>query len=137
MTYDDPFSKGPIARYSWIRGILDYTVKHVPPKKISLGLPLYYWVWNSSGTRLGAGGYKGLKSVLDKYRTTYFYDEKYQAPRITYKKNKKTYTLWYENGKSLNKKIDLIKEYGLGGFSAWSLGSEVPSVYPDFVKHYY
>jgi spore germination protein YaaH len=138
MTYDDPFSAGPIARYSWIKKVLDYTVKHVPSKKISLGIPLYYWVWsNATGTRLGSGGYAALRTILNKYRTVYYYDTTYQAPRVTYKKNKKSYAIWYENGRSLQAKIDLIKQYGLGGFSAWSLGSEVPSAYPDFVKHSY
>jgi spore germination protein len=138
MSYDDPFSTGPVARYSWLKEVLDYAVKHVPPKKISLGLPLYYWVWsNSTGTRLGAGGYSALKSILNKYRTAYYYDTTYQAPRITYKKNKKFYTLWYENGKSLQAKIDFIKQYKLGGFSAWALGSEVPSAYQAFAKHSY
>jgi spore germination protein YaaH len=138
MTYDDPFSTGPIARYAWIKKVLDYSVKHIPPKKISLGLALYYWPWSkATGERLGAGGYAALKNILNKYKTVYYYDTTYQAPRVTYKKNKKSYTIWYENGKSLQAKIDLIKQYGLGGFSAWSLGSEVPSAYQVFTKHSY
>jgi spore germination protein YaaH len=135
MTYDDPWSTGPIARYSWIKKVLDYAVKHIPSKKISLGLPLYYWQWdNASSQRIGIGGYVGLKNVLDKYYTKYYYDTVYQAPYVTYKKNKKAYTIWYENGRSLTAKIDLLKQYGLGGYSAWSLGLEVPSTYTAFTK---
>lgn len=35
-----------------------------------------------------------------------------------------TYTLWYENEKSIKAKLQLIKKYNLKGTGTWSLGKE-------------
>lgn len=135
MSYDDPNSKGPVASLPWTKQVLDYTLQFVPPEKISLGLGLYYWKWNDKTTKLvEIGGYSGIKNVFNKYYYTSGYSEENEAPFIKYKIKKIPYTLWYENGKSIGKKLELINNYGLAGFSAWALGLEVPSVQDLFKK---
>lgn len=130
MSYDDPDSKGAIARYEWLLRVIAYSVAHIPEKKISLGLGFYYWAWNNATQKLASiGGYEGMKNVLEKYDPTYIYSTIQHAPYLTYVKKKKRYTMWYENRKSVKEKISLIKKYGLNGFSAWALGLEVPSIY--------
>lgn len=130
MSYDDPNSKGPVAGLPWMRDVLDHAMLEVPPEKISLGIPFYYWKWNDKSDKLvEIGGYTGIKNVLSRYNNTYGYSAEHEAPYLKYKVKNIPYTLWYENGKSIAKKIELIKEYGLAGFSAWALGLEVPSVH--------
>ena len=130
MSYDDPVSKGPIARYTWLEQVLAYSLKYIPKQKLSLGIPLYYWKWDDDRGRIvGIGGYEGIKTSLSKRVVTYGYDNVEQAPYYRYTEKKKHYSVWYENKKSIAAKIDLIKTYQLHGFSAWVLGLEMPEVY--------
>jgi spore germination protein YaaH len=131
MSYDDPNSQRPVVGFTWLNKVIDFSLTKIPPEKISLGLALYYWQWrNVDGKRVGIGGNEGINNVIKKYKVTYYYDTEEQAPYFNYwAKDGKGYTIWYENARSIAKKISLIKKYGLHGFSAWALGLELPSVY--------
>lgn len=130
MSYDDPDSKGPIAPYPWLKKIIIHSLKYIPAQKLSLGLPLYYWKWNTdSGKLISVGGYLGIQNTLKKRKVLAGYSAANGAPYLKYSVRKNHYLLWYENGKSIAQKIGLIKKYKLQGFSAWLLGLETPSVY--------
>ncbi len=135
MSYDDPDSKGPIARYAWLKRVLDFTLTLVPKEKVSLGLGLYYWQWNEAGKRVGIGGQKGIGEVFDKYQVTQTYSLEHEAPYLKYQKSGKNYTIWFENKRSVAKKLELMNNLGLRGFSVWALGLEVPSVYQVIRKN--
>ena len=133
MSYDDPSSTGPVAPYPWLKEVINYSLKFIPANKLSLGIPLYYWKWNNTSANLvGVGGYAGIKNTLKKRRVTLGYSVVNQNPFIKYTYRKNQYIIWYENSKSMAKKISLIKQYKLKGFSAWVLGLEYPSVYSVF-----
>ncbi len=130
MAYDDPNSKGPVVEYAWLGQVIDYSLKLIPPDKLSLGIPLYYWQWSdATGKRIGIGGRKGIYAVFKKHKVAVRYSIKHEAPYLTYWNHAKEYTIWYENARSVKKKIGLIKKYQLHGFSAWALGLELPSIY--------
>lgn len=128
MSYDDPESKGPVARYSWLQKVLEHTLTLVPNEKVSMGIPLYYWKWDDATDKLvGIGGYSGMEKTLKTRKVQFGYDPEEQAPFMTYKSQNRQYTLWYENEKSIKKKLELIPKYDLMGFSAWVLGTEHPT----------
>jgi spore germination protein YaaH len=130
MSYDAPDSKGAIAPYPWLVTAIEYAIKQIPPQKISLGIGLYYWKWSDVRGKLeGIGGFEGLKTALSQYNVKLGYSDTDKAPYMKYIRNKKSYTIWYENDQSVKEKISLIKSYGLDGFSAWALGLELPSVH--------
>jgi spore germination protein YaaH len=130
MSYDAPDSKGAIAPYPWLVQAIEYALAYVPPQKISLGIGLYYWKWSDARGRIeGIGGFEGLKTALSEYNPKLGYSETDRAPYLKYIRNKKAYTIWYENDQSVKEKIELIKRYNLAGFSAWAIGLEVPSVH--------
>lgn len=130
MSYDDPFSEGPVAEYSWLQKVVAYSLAHIPKEKISLGIPFYYWKWNSTtGERLSIGGGDSIKKIMKEFKTKAHYSTKEQVPYLTYKDNGKSIILWYENSKSIAQKISLIKKNGLLGFSAWALGLETEGVF--------
>jgi len=130
MSYDDPESTGPVARYSWIEKVITHSLKYIPKEKLSLGIPLYYWKWDTArGKIVGIGGNTTLQETLKKYKVTKGYSEKEQVPFLTYQIAKKSYTIWYENAKSIEKKLELITKNDLHGFSAWALGLETPGIH--------
>jgi spore germination protein YaaH len=135
MSYDDPNSKGPVVEYSWLQKVIAYSLMHIPKEKISLGIPLYYWQWSdTTGKRIGIGGNKGIQTVLSKHKVALHYDSIQKAPYMTYWSHAASFTIWYENAKSISEKIALIKSNGLYGFSAWALGLEQPDVYVAMKK---
>lgn len=130
MSYDDPESKGPIAAYPWVKRVIEHSLLSVPKEKLSLGIPLYIWRWDTGREKLvGIGGYKNIKTILATRKVKYGYSAIEQAPFIKYSVKKKNYTIWYENAKSVAKKLELIASYKLHGFSAWALGLEVPDIH--------
>lgn len=135
MSYDDPESKGPVARYSWLQRVIEHTLNLVPNEKISMGIPLYYWKWDDATDKLvGIGGYSGMKKTFQTRKVYFGYDFEEQAPFMSYTSNKKQYTVWYENAYSIKKKLELIGKYKLMGFSAWVLGTEHPNALNSLKK---
>lgn len=130
MSYDDPVSLGPPATWAWYKKVLAFTLTKVPPEKISMGIPLYYWLWNDvTGEKIEAGGNEGIQNVFNKRYVTVRWSAKHHMPYLEYWKKGFPYTLWYENGRSVAEKIALIKKNKLYGFSAWALGLERPNVW--------
>lgn len=135
MSYDDPESKGPVTRYSWLQKVIEHSLTLIPGEKISMGIPLYYWKWDDSTDKLvGIGGYEGMVNTLKTKKVSFGYDSEEQAPFMTYMSKNKNYTLWYENASSIKKKIELISKYNLMGFSAWVLGTEHPNAFNSLKK---
>jgi spore germination protein YaaH len=138
MSYDDPGSTGPVTRYTWLQQVLKFTLQYVPAEKISIGVPLYYWRWNeNAGKRVATGTYKQLVTKMNQFYMTKGYSTKEEAAYMRYRYKKTTYTIWYENNRSVKKKIDLIAKNQLHGFSAWALGQEVPNVHQSLTSNKY
>ncbi|MHB8064835.1 MAG: leucine-rich repeat domain-containing protein [Ruminiclostridium sp.] len=68
---------------------------------------------------------------------TYGYNNELESPFILYfnSEDKTQNILIYENSKSIKAKIDLVKKYGLGGISLWSLAN-VPDYTDTAAKVY-
>lgn len=130
MSYDDPGSPGPIARYSWLQQVIAHGLKSIPAEKFSLGIPFYYWKWDDTrGKIVGIGGYEGIQRIRERHFLTPGYSDEEQAPFLRYATSKKQYTIWYENARSIQRKVELVTANGLHGFSAWALGLETPEVH--------
>ena len=130
MSYDDPNSLGPVAGRLWLEKVMAFTQTKIPKEKISLGIPFYYWRWDDAlMKRMGIGGNKHLNDLMKEHKLNFYYSVDEQAPYFHYWSKGKSYTGWYENARSINYKISLLKNNGFRGFSAWALGLETPSVY--------
>jgi len=132
MSYDQPKSPGPVASLDWVKKIISFAITKVPADKISLGVPFYYWKWSrENGKLVDIGGYGSLEELLanKKQIVNQGWDLTYQVPWIVYVKNKKTYTIWYEDARSFASKLNLAKANQLHGFSAWVLGLEDPKIH--------
>ncbi len=130
MSYDDPGSKGPPAREAWLQSVIDYSLKHIPKDKISLGIPLYYWKWNTVTNKLvGIGGYEGLQNAFARTDTVRGHSPTEKTAFLSYSEAGSNYMIWYEDRESLSHKLQYISNYGLRGFSAWVLGLEVPEIH--------
>ena len=119
---------GPVAGYEWVRKALDYATKHVPPRKLLLGLPFYgrEWTEPAAGVTTRGLGYEDIRPLLSRPEIEARWDERWRSPSIQFRDEDATRTVWYENARSLKEKLGLMREYRLRGFAAWRLGWEDP-----------
>ncbi len=126
MSYDDPYSVGPVASLPYTNKILSYMKTQIPAEKISLGIPLYCWKWNSdTGSRVGSLTHKLTAKEYAKGKDkSKGYNPELGAEWYSYTFKGKNYTTWCESEESIQTKLDLIEQEGLRGFSAWAIGQE-------------
>jgi spore germination protein YaaH len=136
MTYDDPNSKGPVASLPFIKSVLSYVKDKIPPEKLSLGIPLYYWGWEKDSAKkiTSSGTYSRLSNIMSKFDHVLGFDEALGGAWLTYFWENKQYQLWYQNKQSFEDRLDIIKENNFRGFSAWVLGIEDPAIWSALEK---
>jgi spore germination protein YaaH len=138
MSYDDPQSYGPVASIGYVQKVLAHTLKDVPAKKISLGIPLYCWQWesNAQGTKKIANiKYSTAAQTKETYKNNNFvqnYSHAEQAELFMFSKGDENHHyIWCDNAQSFQAKKNIIKKFKLRGFSAWALGQEDPAIWKE------
>ncbi|MEK7478193.1 MAG: glycosyl hydrolase family 18 protein [Patescibacteria group bacterium] len=135
MSYDQPDSKGPVASLPWFKKVVAYSLTQIPSEKLSIGIPFYYWKWDTArGKLVDIGSYSRVANLAASGEyTSKGFSEAYQVPWIKYKQGGKKYITWYENVFSFQKKLEVATANNLHGFSAWVLGLEDPRIF-DVLK---
>ena len=135
MTYDDDKSVGPPASVAYVNNVLAYVKDKIPPAKLSLGIPLYYWKWSvEKDKRVGTGYYSNVTAIINKYKCDIGFDAALGVPWLTYFFNNSQYKVWYENVDSFQQKVKIVKDNNFRGFSAWLLGGEDPAIWSQLNK---
>ncbi len=130
MVYDDPESKGPVASLNFVDKTLNYVKDKIPAEKLSLGVPLYYWKWNTdTKKRLGSGLFSNIINITANFRHRMGFDKTLGASWLTYSYGNKNYAIWFEDKNSLEARLEVITDNSLRGFSAWLLGGEDPAIW--------
>lgn len=133
MTYDDPDSKGPVASLEFVKSSLEYLKDKIPSNKLSMGIPLYYWGWAADPLAKVRydGTYQRLSLVKQAFQyVTYFFENLGTSALVYFNKNK-AYIIWYDGENGFKAKINIVKESGFRGFSAWVLGIEDPAIWKN------
>jgi len=131
MTYDDPNSAGPVASLPFINKVLNYVKDKVPSGKLSLGIPLYNWGWRIDPfERITSNGtYAGLLYIMSNFRYSLGFDKELGSSWLAYLWRGKKYQIWYQDEKSFQGGLDVVKQNNFRGFSAWVLGVEDPAIW--------
>ena len=130
MVYDDPKSVGPVASIDFVNKELAYVKDKIPPEKLSLGVPLYYWKWNAdTNTKIGSGLFKNVPAIMAGFQYVLSFDKSLGVSCLSYSYNSKNYKIWFEDQQSFQEKLNIIKDNNLRGFSAWLLGGEDPAIW--------
>lgn len=115
---------GPIASLPWVQGIAKYASSQIAPAKILLGLAGYGYEWparDSSGVVYA----RDAASLAASGNAPVLWDDGAQESHFRYTdKAGTTHTVWFENGHSVQSKLDVVRRYGLGGVALWRLGQE-------------
>jgi spore germination protein YaaH len=128
MTYGQ-FGKGtpagPVAGYAWVEQSIRFALQSVPREKLSMGLG--FWAYRWCGAQITYSGYPEVEGLMADYRAKPHWHAPHRSPWFEYDEPGCRTTAWFENRRSLQEKLKLVRKYHLRGFSAWRLGQEDPA----------
>jgi len=130
---------GPVAGYPWMKACLEYVLSlGVPPAKISLGLASYSDWWyptydDATGSRLRGSdiSYARGMQILDSAGVTPTWDDVQKSPFAMWEVNGVFHHAWLEDARAFMSKLELVRTYGLRGYSVWLLGAEDPRIWNE------
>ena len=128
MAYDFTHSynaQGPIAPDYWIEEILKYAILNVDKSKIVLGLPWYAYEWAEGSQKATALVFNDIKNLKDNYPESIISDEISKGEKkLDYDGVNGKMTIWYQDSKVTQDRIDLANKYGVNKIIFWRLGGE-------------
>lgn len=155
MAYDEHSAgggAGPVASINFVTSSIEAILEEVSRDKVVLGMPLYGRVWGEGKDYGGeAVVIAQIEKIAKRYKAVPAYDEKTATPTLTidvkeddrkafvngkYLEDGK-YTFWYENEKSISKKLEAMNEYGLKGAALWALDNEQEEFWNWYEKGFY
>lgn len=128
MTYEWGYKYGPplaVAPIPNVRQVIEYALTEIPAEKICLGIPNYAYDWplpyQRGTTAAQTIGNVQAVDIARRYGATIQFDENAQSPYFSYTDSKTEHIVWFEDARSIQSKLELVKEYRLLGAGWWSL----------------
>jgi len=116
---------GPVAPITEIRRTIEFTIAQVPSRKIIIGVPLYGYDWIISyqpGTVASAISNQNAIERAMRYQAPIQYSAEYQSPFFRYSDQQgRTHEVWFEDVRSMSRKMQIVREYRLQAIGAWQL----------------
>lgn len=132
MTYDEhgySSGPGPVASYNWVENVMKYAVGQIPPEKILMGIPGYGFDWTTGKKGAGYISYSQAVNLSASRGVQIQWDETARVPYFKYRENGLSHQVWFESKYSLEHKLDIAKEYNIGGIALWRVGLEDPGMW--------
>lgn len=130
MTYDEytaPDQPGPVAGFAWVEACVRKTLEWVPAQKIRLGLAFYYRHW--SGAKVTEGPFPVARVLAAKSGVKMSFNAAHREMTFEFREGAIRHVVWCSDASSLAQRLALVSKYKLGGFAAWRVGQEDPSVW--------
>lgn len=126
--YSEPMAVAPLPN---VRAVVEYALSEIPREKIWLGIPNYGYDWplpvEPGVTRATSISNQRAVDLARLYRAEIQYDETAQAPWFRYQNETgQEHEVWFEDARSIQAKLGLIREYGLKGAGYWNLMRPFP-----------
>lgn len=133
MTYEWGYTFGPpmaVAPINEVRRVLSYAVTAIPRQKIFMGMANYGYNWALpyvEGSRATTISNTGAVDLARREGAEIQYDMRSQAPYFNYfDDNGREHVVWFDDARSIEAKLRLLNQYGLGGASYWTIGRFFP-----------
>ncbi|WP_040949964.1 glycosyl hydrolase family 18 protein [Gorillibacterium massiliense] len=146
MGYDEHWASSPeagsVASLPWVENGIARIIQEdeVPPEKLILGVPFYTRIW-SEGTKDGktivtsqTAKMSSVQQIIQDNKLTPELDEASGQHYVQYQEDGKTKKIWIEDAFSMQKRLDLITKYDLGGVASWSRSMETSDIWPLMEK---
>ena len=134
MTYEWGYTYGPpmpVSPVPSVRRVLDYAVSEIPPQKLFIGISNYGYDWTlpyvSGQSRARSLSTVEAVKLASDNNVPISYSVEYEAPYFYYTASDgKEHEVWFEDARSIFRKLSLVPEYGLHGGLYWNLNRENP-----------
>ncbi len=142
MTYEWGYTYGPampVSPINEVRRVIDYAVGEILREKLFVGIPNYGYDWPLPYVRGESraetlGNAEAVKRALER-NAAIRYDETAEAPFYRYFDRPQTYAdavehiVWFENARSMDAKLRLVREYGMTGAGVWNIMKFFPPLW--------
>jgi len=130
MTYEWGYLYGPamaVAPENQVRRVLDYATSVIPNEKILMGMPNYGYDWTLpfvQGSAAKVLTNNGAVALAARVGAEIKFDNVSMAPYFNYYDSTgKQHEVWFDDARSINARLRLVSQYGLGGVSYWTLNN--------------
>lgn len=145
MTYDQHTrwtAPGPVDGLPWMKKHLEYALTQVPKEKLSLGIATYGYRWYT-GDPVKADGSEASNITADyidadesfplalEQNADVQWDPVEAESWFYFYRDDMREWVFRPDARSFRVRYDLVKQYGLQGFSCWVLGAEDPKVWDE------
>lgn len=114
-----------VAPLNKVRQVVEYALTEIPAEKILLGVPNYGYDWmlpfmRGESQAVTIGHVEAVQIAIVN-GVPIEYDETAQSPFFRYEQESVMHEVWFEDARSLARKFDLVREYGLRGIGVWQI----------------
>lgn len=142
MGYDEHYASseeaGSVASYDFVKQGIEKTVSEVPADKVINAVPFYTRFWKTASDGTVSSEALGMDAADERLRKNGVEAEWDPGTRQYYAEFKyedSTYQIWLEEERSIEEKLQLMKEYGLAGVASWRLGYERSDIWDVILKY--
>ena len=142
MAYDEHFGgddeAGPVASLDFVEEAVTATLEEVPADQLILAMPFYMrdWTLASDGSLSSKVlTMENVNSYIAENGITTTWDETEGLNYGEFGSSEK-HMIWFEDADSLEKKLDVMDEYGTAGGAFWKLGQEPASIWSLIEKYF-
>lgn len=124
----DESGPGPVASIGWVERIVKYAQSlKIDRHKLFLTIPLFGYDWKKDSGENAKGLTHGdVTKLLEKFSVSEEWDETNASSYFHYGDGE----VWFENARSVMRKIELAEDAGFRGITFWRLGGEDPQIWP-------
>lgn len=158
MSYDEHTtssdSAGPVASLPFVKKAVEDTVALVgDASRVIMGVPFYTRIWQETPEEYAEDGSKIIEDningnyalsseavSMETARARYegvgaqpAWNEEAGTNYVYFEENNSIYQIWIEDATSIQKKLDVATENGVGGIGCWKLGLETADIW-DVIK---
>lgn len=133
MTYEWGYAFGPpmaVAPINKVKAVVEYAITQIDNKKLLIGIPNYGYDWTLpfvKGSQAESVSNVGAVDLARDVGAIIEYDETAQAPFFTYYDVEgREHIVWFEDARSIEAKLNLVKEYDLLGVAYWTIMTYFP-----------
>ena len=159
MGYDEHFAVSPeagsVSSYNYVKEGISETLKEVPANKVISGIPFFTRLWEvraktedelaqDAGTAneeytnkvtSKALGMDSAQAVVKEAGVKTTWDDETKQNFASWTSGDTTYSIWLEDEKSMEYKLQLMKKNKLAGTAEWALGQENSDIWQLIQKY--
>jgi spore germination protein YaaH len=142
MAYDEynagSEEPGPVASIGFVQDAVTNIIEMVPKEKVIIAIPFYTRLWkeNTDGSVVSKTyAMSSASALVADSGGKPEWDDIAGCNYAEFDKNSATYRIWIEDEKSIEEKMKVIHEAGVGGTAYWKLGLEKADIWDIIIKY--